>query len=41
LALGSNQSPIQWVPGVLSQGLKWPEHVADHSLPSSGKVKNA
>jgi hypothetical protein len=31
--------PIQGVPGALSLGLKLPEHEADHSPPSSGKVK--
>jgi hypothetical protein len=32
---------IQWVPGVLSLGVKRPGHEADHSRPSSAKVKNA
>jgi hypothetical protein len=40
-ALGPTQPPIQWVQGVLSLGLKWPGCEADHSPPSSDKVKNA
>jgi hypothetical protein len=40
-ALGSTQPSIQWVPGVLSLGLKLPEREADHSPPSSVEVKNA
>jgi hypothetical protein len=36
----SPQPPIQWVPGVLSPKVKWPRHEADHSLPTSEKVKN-
>jgi hypothetical protein len=39
--LGPNQSPIQWVPGSLSLGVKRPGREADHSLPSSADVKNA
>jgi hypothetical protein len=39
-ALGSTQPPIQWVPTVLSLGLKRPEREANHS-PSSADVKNA
>jgi hypothetical protein len=38
-ALGPTQPPIQWVPGVLSLGVKWPCCEADHSPPSSAKVK--
>jgi small neutral amino acid transporter SnatA (MarC family) len=38
-ALGPTQPPIQWVPGVLSQGVKRPVHEADHSLPSRAEVK--
>jgi len=33
--------PIKWVQGVPSMGIKQLEHQADHSLPSSVKVKNA
>jgi hypothetical protein len=39
LALGSAQPPIQWVLGALSLGVKWPGYEADHSPPSSAKVK--
>jgi hypothetical protein len=39
-ALGSTQPPIQGVPGDLSLGLKRPGREADHSPPSSAKVKN-
>jgi hypothetical protein len=38
-ALGPTQSPIQWVPEALSLGVKWPGREADHSPPSSAKVK--
>jgi hypothetical protein len=38
-ALGSNQPPIQWVPGALSLGIKRPGREADHSPPSSAEVK--
>jgi hypothetical protein len=37
--LGPTQSPIQWVPGALSLGVKWPGREADHSPPSSAEVK--
>jgi hypothetical protein len=40
-ALGPTQSPIQWVPGTLSLGVKWPVCEADHSPPTSAEVKNA
>jgi hypothetical protein len=33
--------PIQWVPGALSLGVKWPGHEVDHSPPSSAKVKES
>jgi len=32
---------IQWVPWALSTGVKWLGHEADHSPPSSTKLKNA
>jgi hypothetical protein len=35
------QLPIQWIPGTLSLGVKWPGHEADRSSPSSTEVKNA
>jgi hypothetical protein len=37
--LGLTQSPIQWVPWVLSLGVKRPRREADHSPPSSAEVK--
>jgi hypothetical protein len=40
-ALGPTQPPVQWVPGVLSPGVKaGPGRDADHSPPSSVEVKN-
>jgi hypothetical protein len=38
-ALGPTQPPVQWVLGVLSLGVKQAEREADHSPPSSAKVK--
>jgi hypothetical protein len=38
-ALGPTQSPIQWLPGALSLGVKRVGCEADHSLPSSAEVK--
>jgi hypothetical protein len=38
-ALGSTQPPIQWVPGVLSPGVKQPGREANHSPPASAEVK--
>jgi hypothetical protein len=38
-ALGPTLPPIQWVPGALSLGVKWPRREADHSPPSSAEVK--
>jgi hypothetical protein len=40
-ALGPTQTPIQWVPGALSLGVKRPGRKADHSPTSSAEVKNA
>jgi hypothetical protein len=41
LALGPTQPPVQWVPGVLSPGVKTrPARDADHSPPSSAEVEN-
>jgi hypothetical protein len=31
---------MQWVPGIISLGVKWPVHEADHSPPTSAKIKN-
>jgi hypothetical protein len=38
-ALRPTQSPIQWVPGALSLGVKRPRREADHSPPSNAEVK--
>jgi hypothetical protein len=38
-ALRPTQSPIQWVPGDLSPGVKRQGREADHSSPASSKVK--
>jgi hypothetical protein len=38
-ALGPTQPPIQWVQEALSLGVKRPGREADHSPPSSAKVK--
>jgi hypothetical protein len=40
-ALGPTQPPIQWIPGVLSLGVKRPGHEADHSPQCNAEVKNA
>jgi hypothetical protein len=40
LGLGSTQSPIQWVPGAVTLGVKRQEREVDHSLPSCVQVKN-
>jgi hypothetical protein len=37
---GSGAHPAPWVPGALSLGVKRPGREADHSPPSSAKVKN-
>jgi hypothetical protein len=39
-ALGSTLLPIQWVPGALNPGIKWPGREADYSLLSSDGIKN-
>jgi hypothetical protein len=40
-AVGPTQAPVQWVPGVLSPGVKArPVRDADHSPPSSAEVDN-
>jgi hypothetical protein len=38
-ALGSTQSPIQWVPGLFPRGVKGPGLEADHSPPCTAEVK--
>jgi hypothetical protein len=38
-ALGPTQTPIQWILGALSLGVKRPGREADHSPPSSADVK--
>jgi hypothetical protein len=38
-ALEHTKTPIQWVPGTLSMGVKRPGREDDHSPPSSGQVK--
>jgi hypothetical protein len=40
-ALEPTQTPIQWVPGALTLGVKRPGREADHSPASSAEVKNA
>jgi hypothetical protein len=40
-ALGSTQTPIQWVTGALFPGLKRPGCEADYSPPSRADVKNS
>jgi hypothetical protein len=40
-ALKPTQYPIKWVLGAFSAGLKQPGSEADHTPPSSAKVKNA
>jgi hypothetical protein len=38
-ALRSTQTPIQWVLGALSPGVKRPGREVDHSSPTSAEVK--
>jgi hypothetical protein len=38
-ALGPTQPSIQWVPGALSLGVKWPGRETVHSPPSGAEVK--
>jgi hypothetical protein len=37
--LGSTLPPIQWVPAALSPGVKRQEREANHSPPTSAKIK--
>jgi hypothetical protein len=39
-ALGPTQSPIHWVVGAFSSGVKRPRREAHHSPPSSAEVEN-
>jgi hypothetical protein len=39
-ALGSTQPPVQWAPGVLSPGVKWPGLETDYSPVSRAEIKN-
>jgi hypothetical protein len=39
-ALGSTQSPVQWVPRAIFLGVKRPGRKADHLTPSSAEDKN-
>jgi hypothetical protein len=39
LALGPTHTPIQWVLGNLTPGVKRPGHKADHSLPCSNELE--
>jgi hypothetical protein len=40
LALGFTQPPIQWIMGSCFPGVQQQRHEADHSPPSTAKVKN-
>jgi hypothetical protein len=40
LALWFAWPPMQWVPGGLFPGVKWPGCESEHSPPSSAEVKN-
>jgi hypothetical protein len=39
-ALRPAQPPIQWIPQFFRGDKSWPGRDADHSVPSSAKVKN-
>jgi hypothetical protein len=39
-ASGAHSNSVQGIPGLPSQGVKWPGHEADHVPPCSAKVKN-
>jgi hypothetical protein len=36
-----NWTPIQWIRGALSPGVKWSGHEDEHPRPSSAEVKDA
>jgi hypothetical protein len=38
--MGPTKTPVKWVPGVLSPGLKRLGHEADHLPPTSAENKN-
>jgi hypothetical protein len=38
--LRATQLPIQWIPAVVSSGVKQSGHEADHSSPSNAEIKN-
>jgi hypothetical protein len=40
LALQPTKSPLQWLSGALSPGIKRPGGAADHSPPSNDEIKN-
>jgi hypothetical protein len=40
MAIQDTRHPIQLILGVLFQGVRWPKCKAEHSPPSSAKVKN-
>ena len=37
---GTTESPVQWVPGLLTRRVNWPEGESDQSFLSSVEVKN-
>lgn len=39
MALNITEPPTEWIPGLLSQEVKWPELKADHS-PSITEIEN-
>jgi hypothetical protein len=41
LFVGPTQSPVQWVPGAISPGVKRPWLEAEHSHPANAEFKNA
>jgi hypothetical protein len=38
--MGRRGMRIEWVPGALSPGIKWPRRAGDHSPPTSAEVKH-
>jgi hypothetical protein len=39
LSLGPTQCPVQWMPGTLSLGIKWPKCEVDHSIPLMQRLR--